>query len=86
MSPKIHEIEEVDAPMELVDLHSQGGQVDIVTTMIVNPGTSSNLLGATLSAPSQPHPLSESPVKVHLRREIREYQEAVSYPSNRRNS
>ena len=67
-------IQDVDAPMELLDQNPRGGQVNIVTTMIVTP----NLLGATLSLPSQSHPLLDTPVKVHLRREIGEYREALS--------
>ena len=77
MSPKIQglTIQDVDVPMELLDQNPRGGLVDIVTTMIVAPNT--NLLGATLSLPSQSHPLSDTPVKVHLRREIGECREAL---------
>ena len=84
MSPKMHSNEDVDVPMEQVDIRSQGGQIDIVTRMIVTPAevvasreASRNPQGATHTIPSQSHPLSDTPVKVHLRREVGEYKEAL---------
>ena len=65
-------LQDVDAPMELVDQDPRGS-LDLAPTMTVTP----NLLGATLSV-SQSHPLSDTPVKVHRRREIGEYREALS--------
>ena len=37
MSPKNHSTEHVDVPMEQAGLGPQGGQIDIVTRMIVTP-------------------------------------------------
>ena len=83
MSPKMHSVENVDVPMEQAGLGPQGGQIDIVTRMIVTPAEvvaaregMPILQGATRTA-SQSHPLSDTPVKVHLRREVGEYKEAL---------
>ena len=83
MSPKIHSVEDVDVPMEQAGLGPQGGQIDIVTRMVV---TSVDVLASREGLPgmpgatrttSQSHPLSDTPVKVHLRREVGEYKEAL---------
>ena len=83
MSPKMHSVEDVDVPMEQAGLGPQGGQIDIVTRMIVTPADAvasreglPGLPWATRAA-SQSHPLSDTPVKVHLRREVEEYKEAL---------
>ena len=57
--------------MELVDQYPRGS-LDLALAMMVTP-----LLGATLST-TQSHPLSDTPVKVHLGREIGEYKEALT--------
>ena len=78
VSSKMHSNQDVDVPMEQVGIGPQGGQIDIVTRMIVTPADvvaaregSRNPTGATL-ATSQSHPLSDTPVKVHLRKEVGE--------------
>ena len=83
MSPKMHSNEDVDVPMEHVGFGPQGGQIDIVTRMIVTPADvvaaregSLHPTGATL-ATSQSDPLSDTPVEVHLRKEVGEYKEAL---------
>ena len=83
MSPKMHSVKDVDVPMEQAGLGPQGGQIDIVTRMIVTPADVvasreglPGMPGATRTT-SQSHPLSDTPVKVHLRREVGEYKEAL---------
>ncbi len=83
MSPKIQSVENVGVPMELAGLGPHGGQIDIMTRMMVTladiVAAREGVLiprGATLTT-SQSHPLSDTPVKVHLRREVGEYKEAL---------